>query len=305
MHRIQPRRLVTLLCTAAAALALTATGIGPAVATVPAPAAAAAHAATTHGSSATGHHHGKRIDYVNLGDSYSAGFGSGDITAGPFPGCLQGDGPTHVTRLAARPGVRLLADAACAGATPDDVAAIAAALRPQLATAELVTLTLGGNDLDLGGIVLACSIRGTDLACGQAVSAAHRSLPAITTSVRSTLRQIDRATRGRILVPGYPRLFSPQFGDTPVITAANARQLNRLADQLNRAVRAGTRGTRARFVPVTGAFTRHGLGSATPWIHLNAVDPSDPLNLHPTTAGYLYGYYPAVLRHAHLHRWAR
>lgn len=307
MHRTQPSRPTTLIFTAAVALALVATGIGPATAAVPAgsiPSATAASAASPHGSAGKRHHPAPRIDYVNLGDSYSAGFGSGNITDGPFEGCLQGDGPTHVTRLAARPGVRLLANAACAGATPSDVASVAAGLKPQLAAAELVTLTLGGNDLDLGGTVAACSTQGTQGACDEAVAVARRAMPGIAADVRSTLRQIDHATRGRILVLGYPRLFSPQFGDNAVITAANARALNRLADQLNRAVRTGARG-HASFVPVTSAFTWHGIGSWAPWIHLNPQNPADPVNLHPTTAGYLYGYYPAVLHQAQLHRLAR
>lgn len=308
MHRTQPHRLSTLLYTTAAALALVATGVGPATAAAPSAtsvAVSASHATNTHGTAGKHPSRPQWVDYVNLGDSYSAGFGSGNITGGPFPGCLQGDGPTHVTQLDAQPGVRLIANAACAGATPADVALAAAQLAPQLAAADLVTLTLGGNDLDLGGIVGACSTQGTDQACTLAVAAARQALPGITTSVRSTLRQIDRSTRGRILVLGYPRLFSPQFGDNAVITAANARQLNRLADQLNRAVRAGTRGNHASFVQVSSAFTWHGIGSPAPWIHLNAANPADPLNLHPTTAGYLQGYYPAVLRHAHLHRLAR
>lgn len=305
MHRTQLRRLRTLLYSTAAALALVAAGGGPATAApVPASALSASHATTSHGAVGKRHHHPQRIDYVNLGDSYSAGFGSGNIVAGPFPGCLQGDGPTHVTQLAARPGVRLIANAACAGATPADVATVAAGLRPQLAAAELVTLTLGGNNLDFGGTVAACSTQGTAPACTQAMAVARRAMPGITSDVRSTLRQVDRATHARILVLGYPRLFSPQFGDNAVITSSNARALNRLADQLNRAVRAGTRG-HASFVPVAHAYTWHGIGSPVSWIHLNPQNPADPVNLHPTTAGYLYGYYPAVLRHAQLHRLAR
>ncbi|WP_372697624.1 MULTISPECIES: SGNH/GDSL hydrolase family protein [unclassified Arthrobacter] len=311
MHRTQLQRLRTLLYSTAAALALVATGVGPATAAltptagVPATHATASHGSSFHGTAGKRHHHPpQRIDYVNLGDSYSAGFGSGNIVAGPFPGCLQGDGPTHVTRLAARPGVRLIANAACAGATPSDVATVAAGLKPQLAAAELVTLTLGGNDLDFRGIATACSTQGTAQACALATTTARRAMPGITSDVRSTLRKIDRSTRARILVLGYPRLFSPQFGDNAVITAGNARALNRLADQLNRAVRAGTRG-HASFVPVTSAFTWHGIGSPVSWIHLNPLNPADPVNLHPTTAGYLYGYYPAVLRKAQLHRLAR
>lgn len=304
MPRTTPRRILTLLGTALAALALAGAGMAPVQAAAPA-------AATTTSVSASGSHahpaHGHRrgIHYVNLGDSYSAGFASGTVKEGPIPGCLQGTGPSHVTRLAALPGVRLTIDASCAGTTPAEITTIARAIRPQLATANLVTLTLGGNDLDLAGLVLACSTLGSDATCGQAVAVARQTLPSITTSSRATLRHIDDSTSARILVLGYPRLFSPQFGDTTLITARHARQLNRLADELNRAVRAATRGTHARFVPVTEAFNRHGLGSPTSWIYFNTADLGDPFNMHPTATGYLRGYYPAVLHRSGLRHLSR
>ena len=42
-------------------------------------------------------------------------------------------------------------------------------LTPYLAGAELVTLTLGANDLDIKGLVMACSTLGTDAACDVAL----------------------------------------------------------------------------------------------------------------------------------------
>ncbi len=251
------------------------------------------------------HRHTPDVQYVNLGDSFSAGFGSGTLRAGPIPGCLQGTGPSHVTRLASLPGVHLTVDASCAGATPEDITAIAGAVRTQLATADLVTLTLGGNDLDLAGLITACSTLGSDAACRQALAMARQTLPSITASARTTLRRIDASTSGRILVLGYPRLFSPQYGDNDFVTARHARQLNRIADGLNRAVRAATRRTHTRFVPVAGPFNRHGLGSPTSWIYFNTANPGDPFNMHPTTTGYLRGYYPAVLHRAGLHHRVR
>jgi len=294
----------TLLGASLAALALIGAGMAPAQAAAPAAVAATAAPASgarTHPS----HWHTRDIQYVNLGDSYSAGFGSGTVKPGTIPGCLQGTGPSHVTRLAALPGMHLTVDASCAGATPADITAIAGAIRTQLATADLVTLTLGGNDLDLAGLVLACSTLGNDTDCDRALAVGHRALPSITASARTTLHRIDASTPARILVLGYPRLFSPQYGDTALVTARHARQLNRLADGLNRAVRAATRGTHARFIPVTGAFNRHGLGSRTSWIYFNTGNLGDPFNMHPTTTGYLRGYYPAVLHRIGWHHRVR
>jgi lysophospholipase L1-like esterase len=272
-------RFLTSLGIGAAALALTITGIAPAT------------AAPIQTQS-------KVTDYVNLGDSYSAGFGSGTPIQNPVmpPGCLKGSGASHVTALDARPGVNLTVDAACAGFTTTQIAGTVPLLAPYLAGAELVTLTLGANDLDIRGLVIACSTLGNDAACDGALRLGNLTIPAIGASAHQTLRSLDAATRGKILVLGYPRLFTTSNGDQPLITAKRAKQLNRLGDALNLAIKNATKRTSAKFVSVTGAFNNHGLGANTPWIYFNQLDLADPFNLHPTTTGYLKGYFPAVKR---------
>lgn len=244
--------------------------------------------------------HGKdrfsSIDYVNLGDSYSAGFGSGNLREGPLPGCTQGDGPTHVTKLDSLPRITRTVDAACAGLSASQVGEVATLISPQLAQAELVTLTLGGNDLDLAQLVLACSSFGSNSSCDKTVAANQQRLPVLSASVNQTLRTVDRATRGQIVVLGYPRLFSVTKAGNQFISLRNAKKLNRLADELNQAVRKGTRGTDADFASVTRQFEHHGFGSRSPWVYLSALQLDDPMNLHPTTAGYLRGYYPVLLQ---------
>lgn len=278
MARKKQFRILTTIGISAAALALTFSGIAPAT------------AAPTQKS------HSKVIDYVNLGDSYSAGFGSGTLTNGPLPGCLQGSGPTHVTALDAQPRVNLTINAACAGATTADVAGSLPLLAGNLAAAELVTLTLGANDLDIRGLVLACSTLGTNAGCDAALQLGKQVIPAIGASAHATLRELDAATRGKILVLGYPRLFTTSNGDQPLITAKRAKQLNQLGDALNASIKKATMRTDAKFVSVTGQFNNHGLGANKPWIYFNQVNLNDPFNLHPTTEGYLRGYYPAVKR---------
>lgn len=280
MARNRARQFLVMLGTGAAALALTLTGIAPATA--------------YHSPHKT---HSRTIDYVNLGDSYSAGFGSGTLVTGPLPDCLQGSGPTHVTMLDARHRVNLTANAACAGATTTDIAASLPLLVPYLAKAELVTLTLGANDLDIKGLVMACNTMGTDAACDTALRLGRQAIPTVGASAHATLRKIDRATRGKILVLGYPRLFTTSAGDQPLISAKHARELNKLGDALNRSIKKATKHTDAKFISVTAAFNNHGLGAKTPWIYFNLGNLADPFNLHPTTTGYLQGYYPAVKRH--------
>lgn len=288
MARIAPSRYFAFFATGIAALALAITGIGPAT---------AAPMSNTNSSNT--------VNYVNLGDSYSAGFGSGQLRAGPFANCWQSDGETHVTKIAAMENVHLLADAACAGMTTAQISAVAQQMSPYLAAADLTTLTLGGNDLDLHALVLACSTVGTEAACQQALAWGHTLLPSIGASAHRTLQVVDAATSGTILVLGYPRLFTASAGDQQLMSASHARELNKLGDALNRAIRNATDGTTAKFVPVLGPFNDHGLGATNPWIYFNPVDLNAAFNLHPTTTGYVAGYFPAVRNHIHMNQLMR
>ncbi|MDQ0094657.1 GDSL-type esterase/lipase family protein [Paeniglutamicibacter psychrophenolicus] len=289
MARIAPPRLFALLAAGIAAFALTLTGMGPASALAP---------PTETSTSGT-------VNYVNLGDSYSAGFGSGALVPGPFPGCFQGNGPTHVTKIAAMDNMNLTMDAACAGMTTTQIAAVIPAIAPYLSTADLTTLTLGGNNLGFGQIVFACSTMGSDAACENALEVATAILPAVTSSAHKTLQLLDAATPGEILVLGYPRLFTTSNGDQPLVTARNAREMNKVGDALDRAIRSAVKGTSATFVPVLGPFNDHGVGATDTWMYFNLANPADPFNLHPTTTGYLNGYYPAVSNRIHMNQLVR
>jgi lysophospholipase L1-like esterase len=152
-------------------------------------------------------------------------------------------------------------NAACAGFTAEQVGMAAAALAAPLSTADLVTLTLGGNDLPRGQAVAACSTQGSDSGCDQATAALAAAIGSVEPRVHRTLERIDLLSPATILVAGYPRLFTSSTGDQPLISAAHARMLNRLGDELNREIRAATRGTSAKFVPVLGAFNNHGVGA--------------------------------------------
>ncbi|MGH3653561.1 GDSL-type esterase/lipase family protein [Glutamicibacter sp.] len=245
------------------------------------------------------------IEYVNLGDSYSAGFGSGAITAGPLPGCFQTDGVSHVDAIAGLPGVHLAIDAACAGFTSGQVAQAAAYVSDYLAAADLVTLSVGGNDIAWSSTLMACSNFGNPSLCESMVADATEELAGVTGQVQRTLAQLDRQTAGNILVLGYPRLLTNSVGDQALITAANARKLNKVADSLNRAIRDATQGTSAKFIPVLGPFNNNAVGSRDSWLYLDPGNPADSFNFHPTTTGYLEGYFHALRPHLQLNQLAR
>ncbi|MFF0945236.1 SGNH/GDSL hydrolase family protein [Kocuria sp. CPCC 205300] len=288
-----PRRAASAVATAAA-LAL----LGAAPAT-----AHQAHGAGHHGHGTEHHRHGhghghpKQIDYVNLGDSYSAAIGTGGVVESPpGSGCYQGDGPDHVSALDAKKRVDLLLDAACAGATTSGIRQVVSspAVTAALAEAELVTLTLGGNDVGWIEIIRACSLQGSAPVCDGLIADAPQRIEAAAASAGETVAAVDARTRGQVVVLGYPELFS-EDPKSPLISAQRAEQLNDLTEELNDALEeAVEQDDAAEFVDVAPRFEGHAVDSGDPWIYYDPAAPGDPNNLHPTERGYLFGYYKAL-----------
>lgn len=275
MSSVTARRTVTAL---AAALALAGTAASPAAA---AP---------------------RTIEVVNLGDSYSAAFGTGGLQAvDGIPGCVQGTGRDHVDQLGSHPRVEVTLDAACAGFETHDVRNLvsAAPVADALASADMATLTLGGNDIRWGEFIEACNAPAEAAygpgPCDAKLAEAPARIASAAASAAETVAAIGAASDARIVVLGYPHLFDDR-ADSPLISAERAAQLNDWTDELNAALAAGVEDEGAVFVDVTDRFRGHGVGSADPWI-LFGPDAGNH-NLHPTERGYLSGYFPGLLGQA-------
>jgi lysophospholipase L1-like esterase len=210
--------------------------------------------------------------YVALGDSFAAGQG-----AAPYLNdCLQSSRGYPVL-LGAVEGVDLVRNATCSGATTVDVN------NNQLSALNtettLVTLTVGGNDLN------AVRVAGTCIAlpfvCRAAVNEARRRLPALAVSLEATYARIAAAApNAQVLVTGYPSLFNPPVNDPFDAIASLNAGMTALNATIQGAV--GLAGRNFHFVEVTSAFAGHGIGSADPWIHSVGADA-----LHPNAAGYI------------------
>lgn len=272
MRSVPLRRTVTTL---ASALALAGTAASP----------AAAAPRTT--------------ELVNLGDSYSAAYGTGGLQqVEDLPGCAQGTGRDHVDKLESHPRVEVTLDAACAGATTKDVRRLVSVpfVSDALAEADVVTLTMGGNDIEWGRFIQACSAPAEAQygpgPCEAMLAQAPSLIADAAASAAETVTAIDAVADARIVVLGYPRLFDDRQ-DTPLLSAERAAQLNDWTDELNAALAAAVEEEGAVFVDVTDRFRGHGVGSADPWI-LFGPEAGDH-NLHPTERGYLSGYFPGLL----------
>jgi lysophospholipase L1-like esterase len=195
--------------------------------------------------------------YVALGDSYASGPGIPVQRVDPV-GC-QRSTQNYPARLAAALGVGKYVDVSCGGARTDNMT-VSQPVRlgphpPQFDAltpdTELVTVTIGGNDINIGGLWLTCARLGatdpggnpchrqatagsTDLYT-QRIAAAAPKVARVLEGIRA------RSPHARVLVVGYLRILAPAGGACPAFPIARGdvpyvdgveRRLNAmLADQ--------------------------------------------------------------------------
>jgi lysophospholipase L1-like esterase len=223
------------------------------------------------------------IPYVALGDSYAAGTaidGSCPRTSIGYPTLLD----LEESRIVLLPEDNV----PCSGATISDVADQLSALDP---ATRLVTLTVGGADLDVSRVLDACTAEVPSDCPGEIgrVFALLGDCPGGVSSLDSNLTKLyaavaDKAPRARIVVTGYPLLFEPPLPPTDPRAAIN-RATTLLNCVIERAV-AATEATdvNIHYVDVTTEFAGHGIGCGCtdPFIH----NLPDPEAFHPNAAGY-------------------
>jgi lysophospholipase L1-like esterase len=283
------RRIIAVL----AAAALTATlgvGASPASAVEPQPTGAA---------------------YVAIGDSVASGNGLLPYTD---PTCLRSN-KAYPSVLAGMLGVDVVS-AACSGAGTGPVAAQAAALAAAGAlggATQLVTITVGVNDLPWILALGACSNLGSYNLCQQALGGLGQVGPGIAGGVATAIGVVRQNAPGaHIVVTGYPFLFGPFEGTCSVGAAGfvasgtpmkfeqpQAAMLDGAVSGLNYTVQQGIalyqQAFSAQFggpdgnieyVDVIDAFEGHGLCGEDRWISglVNGKKTVDR-GFHPNVAG--------------------
>ncbi|MFJ9558876.1 SGNH/GDSL hydrolase family protein [Streptomyces fuscichromogenes] len=251
---------------------------------------------TTAGAATEGRH---RVDYVALGDSYaSAPLVPDQVDAT----CLRSD--HNYPSLVARSAAASLTDVSCAGATTVDMASAQGAVPAQFDAlkpgTDLVTVTIGGNDIGFSTILGTCA----HLSAADPAGAPCRThytgtgSDAITDSIAQTAPKVAqvlhgihrRAPHARVVVVGYPDLF-PEDGvgcTSPKVPLA-AGDFSYLRDkekELNAMLARQARRDRAEYVNTYAPTVGHDLcePAATRWIETFAPEsPAAPV--HPNAAG--------------------
>ncbi|MEU0007189.1 SGNH/GDSL hydrolase family protein [Streptomyces sp. NPDC006314] len=229
------------------------------------------------------------LDYVALGDSYSAGVGAGSYVSSGT-GCLRSRRAYPVLWAAAH--ASSFSFTACNGAGTSDV--LAKQLGPLSPRTDLVSISVGGSDSGYAGVMATCVLPGTT-ACKSAVTRAHSvmdgALPANLDRLYSAIR--TKAPAARVVVLGYPHFYQLHGACRGGLHDTERAALNEAVDHLNSVIakRAAEHGF--TFADVRTAFTGHEICSSSPW--LRSVDW---LNLtesyHPTASGQSLGYLPLL-----------
>ncbi|GAA1821935.1 SGNH family lipase [Luedemannella flava] len=221
------------------------------------------------------------VDYVALGDSYSSGTGAPPYSSNVF--CLRS--PRGYPQLWANThAVSSFRYVACGGATTASMTGQFSALS---AATDLVTITIGGNDVGFADTMLSCVLN-TSSACVSAVDAgiakANNELPAKLDATYATIR--DRAPNATVLVLGYPRLIDP---GSSCYTATKVAALTKGADALNAVIAARAAAAGLRFVDARARFAGHGACASSRWINqFSALALAE--SFHPNATGYAQGY---------------
>jgi lysophospholipase L1-like esterase len=266
--------------------------------------------------------------YVALGDSYSSGEGAGLYGTTNQEGlnmCHRSDRAWTGTQpggnagALAFPAAELRHSAACSGAVVKDLtgarefppngvggqAELAQLSDPLLPHANIVTITLGGNDALFSKILTECAWHGIlGLHCDD-----QSFIPADETqSLRDQAQTaIDSLASGRlttayqqilqaappgaaVYVIGYPRIFGSSAGTClETFQPSEKSWINEIADELNTAIACAAQQAGLPYVDVRDAFASHHVCAAQPWLHA-IIDVSHPNErFHPNLAGQI-GY---------------
>lgn len=250
--------------------------------------------------------HASTIDYVALGDSYTAGPLIPTISGAP-PGCLRSSQnyPALVAQ-ALRPAS--FTDVSCSGAaTPDlgrpQTVSLGGKNPPQLDAlrpdTDVVTLGISGNDIRFIEIVNTCArlspTEPSGAACREFYTAGGTDQLAVRVSaaapkVAAALRAVaDRAPDARILLVGYPVLVpdtGPGCSPAVPFTAGDVAYLRQVEAQLNAMLAEQAQLAGATYVDTYTPSIGHDWCQpvGTKWVEsLKPTSPAAPV--HPNALG--------------------
>jgi lysophospholipase L1-like esterase len=274
------------LTAAAACLLLAGCTTGEAGAPVPAPS-----------TSATSSTPEPTIDYVALGDSYSAGPLVTTVRSDPSECGRSTD--NYPAFLADWLDVRSYRDVTCSGASTEDLTGRqdlygVRRVPPQLdalsAETDLVTVGLGGNDFGIFSALSGCARQAgqTGSSCAVDHDALERDAGRVEARLARGLERVARqATEADVYVIGYPRVLPERGTCRQAGLAADAvAATTRVQQRLNASLAGAADAAGATYVDLWDASTGHDIcAGPDAWVNGTEVLPGEAAPFHPFLAG--------------------
>lgn len=233
------------------------------------------------------------LDYVALGDSYSAGVGAGDYRT-EAANCLRSSRAYPALWAAAH--ASSFAFAACNGAKTGDV--LTKQLGALSGRTNLVSITAGGSDASWAKVMGLCALPGTT-GCLSAIATARdyvdKTLPANLDRLYSAIR--SKAPAARVVVLGYPHFYQLHGSCSRGLEDSERAALNAAIDHLDGMIAQHATGHGFAFADARTAFSGHEICSAGPWLRsVEVLDLTE--SYHPNASGQSLGYLPLFTRAA-------
>ncbi|WIM94960.1 SGNH/GDSL hydrolase family protein [Actinoplanes oblitus] len=225
-------------------------------------------------------------DYVALGDSYSSGVGA----PGQSGSCLRSN-YSYAAQWAAKNSPASFQFLACSGAVTDDV--VNTQVPAMSSGADLVSITIGGNDAGFAPTVLTC-LTSSDATCVSKVNAGKayvaNTLPGKLDAAYRAIRA--KAPAAKVVVLSYPNIFDTAAAFCEM-SATKRKALNSGAQALDDMIKSRVAAAGFTYSDVRDNFAGHGVCASRPYLNgLTIIPPQN--SYHPNSSGYTYGYLPAL-----------
>ncbi len=237
--------------------------------------------------------------YVALGSSFAAGAGIGPTKPGTPERC--GRTVNNYASLLAEKLHLSLNDQSCGGATSDHVLGPWDELPPQIdavnADTRLVTVTVGGNDLNYVGNLFAASCdpatgmkyQGKTYPCSQVRLPVEADVQRLESSLRDIALQVKaRAPEARLVFVQYVTLVPQEMCEATQLSPSNAEAIRAIGLQLAQATAKVARETGSLVLSADEMSRAHSPCAVQPWsVGAHARLPQDKgAPWHPNADGH-------------------
>jgi lysophospholipase L1-like esterase len=235
------------------------------------------------------------IDYVALGDSYSAGPLVTTVRSDPS-GCVRST-DNYPAFLAGWLAVESYRDVTCSAADTSDLRrrqqviggeSVAPQLDALSAETDLVTLGIGGNDFGIFSSLVGCAPADARACPPGLQQRLLRDAGRVEARVERAVRQVsERAPEAEVYVVGYPQVLPAEDGCSAVpLPEGQLETAASVARRLNDSLRAGAESAGASYVDLDEASEGHDVcAGRDAWINGPEMRLGVAAPFHPLLAG--------------------